>query len=92
MEQYALIYLFFINIIGFIAMNFDKRRAIKGKWRIKENTLLFIALIGGSIGLYLGMKIFRHKTKHALFKYGVPLIIMLQIALLAFVDKGFNAK
>lgn len=82
MEIFALIYLLLINIIGFLAMYLDKRRAVKGKWRIKEKTLIFIAIIGGSLGVYLGMRKFRHKTKHPLFKYGVPAIILVQIFLL----------
>jgi len=60
-------------------MYIDKEKAKSGKWRIKESTLLSIALIGGSLGSYAGMKVFRHKTKHAKFKYGIPFIILIQL-------------
>ena len=77
-----LIYLAVINIIGFIIMGVDKKRAIRGAFRISEASLFFIALIGGSLGSIVGMQHFRHKTKHWYFKYGMPVILMVQIALL----------
>lgn len=73
------IYLILINLIGFFIMYYDKKRAIKKQWRISEATLITIAIIGGSIGEYLGMQNFRHKTKHLKFKIGISIIIMLQI-------------
>ena len=76
-----MIYFLVINLIGVIYMFWDKKKAQKGKWRIPENTLLLIALIGGSIGAILGMKVFRHKTKHWKFKILVPLFFILQVAL-----------
>jgi len=72
-------YILFINILGFISMWHDKRMAQTGNWRVKEKTLLFIALVGGSIGSLIGMYKFRHKTKHFSFKYGIPFIILLQV-------------
>lgn len=84
MIGFTLIYLFLINIYGFLVINLDKRKAIKGKWRIKESRLFFTAIIGGSLGVYLGIHIFRHKTKHDLFKYGIPLLIVVQIILLSY--------
>lgn len=60
-------------------MNIDKKRAVNQKRRIKESTLIFISLIGGSVGMLFGMKIFHHKTKKKLFSAGVPLILILQI-------------
>ena len=77
-----LIYLAVINIIGFIIMGVDKKRAIRGAFRISEASLFFIALIGGSLGSIVGMQHFRHKTKHWYFQYGMPVILMVQIALL----------
>lgn len=74
-----MIYLIIINFYGFIIMYIDKNRAKKYKWRIKERTLLLIAILGGSIGAYLGMRTFRHKTKHFKFKYGIPFIICFQL-------------
>lgn len=76
------IYLIAINVIGFILMGIDKQRAQKNKWRIRERTLFFVAIIGGSIGSLLGMQIFRHKTKHKSFTIGIPCIIVAQIAIL----------
>ena len=71
-----------INLIGYLSMWSDKRRAIKGKYRIPEKTLFMIAIFGGSIGSILGMKHFRHKTKHWYFKYGMPAILIIQILLI----------
>ncbi|MDV3427367.1 MAG: DUF1294 domain-containing protein [Bacillota bacterium] len=72
-------YFILVNFLGFLFMYIDKEKAKAGKWRIKESTLLLIALIGGSLGSYAGMKVFRHKTKHAKFKYGIPFIILIQL-------------
>ena len=76
-----LIYLLVINIVAFLAMFIDKKKAEKGKWRIKESTLLILALIGGSIGAIIGMYTFHHKTKKPRFFIGIPVIIALQIML-----------
>ncbi|NAZ10335.1 DUF1294 domain-containing protein [Agaribacter marinus] len=78
------VYVLFINTVGTFLMYYDKKRAIKGEWRIKEKTLFNIALIGGSAGIMLGCKRFRHKTHHKSFKYGIPSIIILQIASVIF--------
>ena len=74
------IYLALINIIGFALMGIDKKRAIRGAWRISESSLFLTAVLGGSIGCILGMQLFRHKTKHWYFKYGMPAILILQVA------------
>lgn len=74
-----LIYLLIINIIAFFAMFIDKKKAEKNRWRIKESTLLILALIGGSIGAIVGMYTFRHKTQKPRFFVGIPIIIALQI-------------
>jgi uncharacterized membrane protein YsdA (DUF1294 family) len=63
-------------------MGIDKKRAIRGAWRISERSLFLTAIIGGSVGTILGMHHFRHKTKHWYFKYGMPAILMIQIILL----------
>ena len=73
-------YLAVVNLIGFSIMGIDKRRAAKKLWRIPESTLFIIALIGGSIGSILGMRVFHHKTRHWYFVYGMPAILLLQIA------------
>ena len=76
-----LIYLAGINILAFILMGADKRKARKNRWRISEKTHFLSALLGGSVGALSGMVLFRHKTKHWYFKYGIPAILVLQIIL-----------
>lgn len=76
-----ILYLVTINIIGFLAMYIDKEKAKKGKWRIKENTLLVITLLGGGIGTIAGMYSFRHKTKKMKFVIGFPVIIITEVIL-----------
>ena len=71
-----------INVLTLIVYGVDKWNAKQGKWRISEATLLMLAVIGGSIGALLGMRIWHHKTMHKKFKYGLPLILLAQIALL----------
>lgn len=73
-----LIYFFIINVIGLITMGIDKRRAIRHAWRISEAALFGIALAGGSLGSFLGMYVFRHKTRHWYFVLGMPVILLLQ--------------
>ena len=82
--KYILIYLGVINLIGFFAMFLDKQKAKRGKWRIPEKTLFWLAVIGGSLGTTLGMHMFRHKTKHWYFKLGMPLILIVQIILIIY--------
>ena len=69
-----------INIVAFIAYGWDKLCAKKHWWRVPEVTLIAFALLGGSIGALFAMRIFRHKTLHLKFKYGIPFILILQIA------------
>ncbi len=78
MIKIILIYLLFINFIGFCIMLVDKNRAIHKEWRVPEKTLIGISIIGGSIGMLLGMFTFRHKTKHLKFLLGIPVIIIIQ--------------
>ena len=80
---FAAVYLVIINIAGFAIMGIDKKRAIRGAWRISEASLFLTALLGGALGCTLGMQHFRHKTKHWYFKYGMPAISLVQAALLA---------
>ena len=79
--KYLFIYLVVINLIGFGMMFIDKNRAIKQKYRIPEKKLFLVALIGGSLGTTLGMEMFRHKTKHWYFKWGMPLLLCIQLIL-----------
>ena len=75
-----LIYLLAANIVTFVVFGIDKYKAKRGLWRIPEASLLTMAIIGGSIGAWLGTKVWHHKTLHKKFKYGIPLIIALQAA------------
>ena len=81
-------YLLAVNIATFFLYGIDKYKAKKGKWRISEATLLTMATIGGSIGAWAGMRLWHHKTMHKKFKYGIPLIIILQVALVAYLHKN----
>ncbi len=69
------------SLAAFIAMGADKRRARRGLWRVPEATLFLFALLGGALGATLGMHIFHHKTKHWYFRWGLPLILLAQVAL-----------
>ena len=77
-------YLLAINAVAFIMYGIDKYKAKKAKWCISEATLLLLAVLGGSIGAWMGMKILHHKTMHKKFKYGIPAILLIQIALMAY--------
>ncbi|MBE5952033.1 MAG: DUF1294 domain-containing protein [Lachnospiraceae bacterium] len=78
------IYLVVINLAGVYVMWADKRKAKKEQWRIPEKTLFLVALLGGCLGTTLGMYLFRHKTKHWYFKYGMPAILVIEAALLVY--------
>ena len=81
----VLIYLAVTNVVTFFMYGVDKWKAKKSKWRIRETALLGLAVLGGSIGAWLGMKVWHHKTQHKKFKYGVPAIIIVQLALIGFI-------
>ena len=76
-----------INVLTFVIYGIDKWKAKQGSWRISEATLLTLAVLGGSIGALLGMQVWHHKTMHKKFKYGLPLILLAQIALIYFINK-----
>ena len=84
--QLILIYLLAINVFAFFLYGIDKWKAKRSKWRIPEMTLLSIAAIGGSVGAWIGMKVWHHKTMHKKFKYGIPLILFAQIAIVLFIS------
>ena len=77
-------YLLAINAVTFIVYGIDKYEAKKAMWRISEATLLMLAVLGGSIGAWIAMRVWRHKTMHKKFKYGIPVILLIQIALIAY--------
>ena len=76
-------YFLLSNLVAFVVYGIDKYKARKGKWRISESTLLMLAMFGGSIGAWLAMKVFHHKTMHKKFYIGVPVIIVLQLVFAA---------
>lgn len=84
MEKALPIYLIVINLVAFFLMYVDKKKARNRQYRIPESVLLWSAFLGGAIGAYMGMKMFRHKTKHAKFTIGVPVAIVTTAILLYF--------
>ena len=81
----VLIYLAIINVVTFFMYGVDKWKAKKSMWRIRETALLGLAVLGGSIGAWLGMKVWHHKTLHKKFRYGVPAIIIVQLAIIGYI-------
>lgn len=77
----ALLYLVAVNLVTFFIYGIDKFKSKRAKWRVPEATLLGLAAVGGSIGAWLGMKLWHHKTLHKKFRYGIPLILIAQIAI-----------
>ena len=90
MEKILIIYLIAVNLIAFILYGADKKRAKKREWRISEKTLIGIAVIGGSVGAILGMHVFHHKTRHWYFRYGLPVILIIQLLLAWFLYNGLR--
>lgn len=84
-SQIVFLYMAVVSVVGFITMGIDKAKAKKGAWRIPEKTLLGIAILGGGAGVWLGMQMFRHKTKHLQFKIGVPFIALLEFIAVCYV-------
>ena len=87
MTEALLYYLIVINVVTFLVYGIDKWKAKQGSWLLSEASLLILAVIGGSIGALLGMKIWHHKTMHKKFKYGLPLILIIQIILIGYLSK-----
>lgn len=82
MDTLFLLYYFVLSVVGFISMKVDKKRARNDEYRISEKTLWTIALLGGALGSWAGMNVFRHKTKHMTFRVGMPIIVILHSALI----------
>lgn len=76
-----LFYLLAINLLTFVTYGIDKYKARHNRWRVHEASLLLLAALGGSIGALLAMKVFRHKTQHKKFRFGVPAILLVQMAI-----------
>ncbi len=85
MIRYLLWYLAAVNLVTFTVYGVDKAKARRGAWRVPEKTLFLLPLLGGSLGALLGMLTFRHKTKHWYFVWGIPLILLAQMALAVWV-------
>ena len=77
--------LFVMNLLAFALMGIDKAKAKAGAWRIPEKTLFLVTALFGGLGGTLGMNVFRHKTKHWYFKFGFPVLLVIQLAVLALV-------
>ena len=78
------------NVVTFFMYGIDKWKAKKSKWRIRETALLGLAVLGGSLGAWLGMKVWHHKTLHKKFRYGVPAIIIVQLTLIVYILYRFE--
>ena len=86
----AIVWLVAINAVSFVVYGLDKQRAKRSRWRISESALLALALAGGSIGAWMGMLVWRHKTKHKKFRYGIPLIIIVQCIAVLLIEGGLS--
>lgn len=80
----VIFYLLAVNLLTFIIYGIDKYKARHNHWRVREASLLLLAALGGSIGALLAMKVFHHKTQHRKFRYGVPAVLIIQLAIAAF--------
>ncbi len=80
----VLYYLLVVNLLTFVTYGIDKHKARRNRWRVREASLLLLAALGGSIGALLAMHLFLHKTQHRKFRYGVPAILIIQLAIAAF--------
>ena len=86
MENFLLYYLAVVNSINFIVYGIAMLKAKKRIWRIPESTLLLLAIIGGSVGAWCGVKVWHHKTLHKKFIYGIPLIVIIQISIIIYLS------
>ena len=89
-EKIIICYIFIVNITTLLMFGLDKWKAKNNKWRIPESTLLILSLVGGSIGAFCGIRLFHHKTLHKRFYIGVPLILLLQILVIAYFTLKFK--
>jgi len=87
MQETVIYYLIIINIVTFLVYGIDKWKARRSLWRIREASLLMLAVLGGSIGAWLGMKVWHHKTQHKKFRYGIPAIIIIQLVIIGYLLK-----
>lgn len=90
--KYLYIWLIIINIITFAVFGIDKKKAIDGKFRISESALFLLSILGGSLGGFIAMHTFHHKTKKWYFKFGIPLILIAQVLLIIFIAKKITVQ
>ena len=90
MNTLLIVYLLLINIAAFALFGADKRKARRGDWRISEKALFLSAVLGGSLGAMIGMRLFHHKTKHWYFVVGIPAIFVLQIIGYVLITNNFR--
>jgi uncharacterized membrane protein YsdA (DUF1294 family) len=83
-QEAVIYYLVIINIVTFLVYGIDKWKARKAMWRVREASLLMLAVLGGNIGAWLGMKVWHHKTQHKKFRYGIPAIIIIQLVIIGY--------
>ena len=88
MSKWVLAWVLVLSLADFLLMGVDKRRARRGAWRVPEKTFFLVAVLGGSPGAILGMRLFHHKTRHWYFRYGFPLLAALDAALLLWLRLG----
>ena len=88
-KKFLMAWFVVINLLGIIIVCMDKRRAKQHRWRIRERTLFFFALLGGTLGVYFTMLLIRHKTQHKRFMIGLPLILLAQILLMILLTFSF---
>jgi uncharacterized membrane protein YsdA (DUF1294 family) len=84
------IFLLVINLFGFLTVGLDKAKAKRDRWRIPEKHFFIVSVLGGAVGVYLGMKLFRHKTKHKKFVYGIPILIVLNLVSIYYLTQIFS--
>lgn len=90
MDNIVWIYLAVINVIGFLSMGIDKAKAKKGAWRVPEKTLFLFPILGGGLGSWIGMYVFRHKTKHWYFVIGIPAIFIIELVIAVYILMKFS--
>jgi len=84
------VYVLIINFISFITVVLDKSKARRNRFRVPEKHFFILGILGGALGIYLGMKLCRHKTRHRRFVYGIPLLILINLIMLYFVLRSFS--
>lgn len=85
MNESIIVYIIVVNIFTIILMRIDKQKAVKSQFRIPERTFFLLSILGGAVGTYIGMKVYRHKTKHGKFTIGIPILIIWNLVAFVYV-------